>query len=57
MKYALPHLAKTKGAIVNNGSLVADVAMPGLTLYSATKGAVHTLTRTAALESSRPAFA
>lgn len=50
MKHALPHLVKTKGAIVNNGSIVADVGIPGLTLYSATKGAVHTLTRTAALE-------
>ena len=50
MKHALPHLTKTKGAIVNNGSIVADVGFAGPTLYSATKGAVHTLTRTAAIE-------
>jgi len=50
MKHALPHLAKTKGAIVNNGSIVADVGLPATTLYSTTKGAVHTLTRTAAIE-------
>ncbi len=50
MKHALPHLAKTKGAIVNNGSVVADIGMAGTTLYSASKGAVHTLTRTAAIE-------
>ncbi len=50
MKLALPHLAKTKGSIVNNGSIVADIGLTGLTLYSATKGAVHTLTRTAAIE-------
>jgi NAD(P)-dependent dehydrogenase (short-subunit alcohol dehydrogenase family) len=50
MKYALPHLVKTKGAIVNNGSIVADVGLTNLTLYSMTKGAVHTLTRTAAME-------
>jgi NAD(P)-dependent dehydrogenase (short-subunit alcohol dehydrogenase family) len=50
MKHALPHLAKTKGAIVNNGSIVADVGIPGATLYSATKGAVQALTRTAAVE-------
>jgi NAD(P)-dependent dehydrogenase (short-subunit alcohol dehydrogenase family) len=50
MKHALPHLTKTKGAIVNNGSIVADVGIAGLTLYATTKGAVHTLTRTAAIE-------
>ncbi|MGO8969424.1 MAG: SDR family NAD(P)-dependent oxidoreductase [Myxococcaceae bacterium] len=50
MKHALPHLAKTKGTIVNNGSIVADVGLAGTTLYSMTKGAVHTLTRAAAME-------
>ena len=50
MKHALPHLVKTKGSIVNNSSIVGEVGMPGLTLYSATKGAVHALTRSAAVE-------
>jgi NAD(P)-dependent dehydrogenase (short-subunit alcohol dehydrogenase family) len=50
MKHALPHLAKTKGAIVNNGSVVADIGMAGTTVYSASKGAVHAMTRTAAIE-------
>jgi NAD(P)-dependent dehydrogenase (short-subunit alcohol dehydrogenase family) len=50
MKHALPHLAKTHGTIVNNGSVVADIGLPGTTIYSASKGAVHTLTRTAAME-------
>jgi len=50
MKHALPQLAKTRGAIVNNGSVVADIGLAGTTLYSASKGAVHTLTRTAAIE-------
>jgi NAD(P)-dependent dehydrogenase (short-subunit alcohol dehydrogenase family) len=50
MKHALPHLSKAKGSIVNNGSIVADVGLAGTTLYSSTKGAVHTLTRTAAIE-------
>jgi NAD(P)-dependent dehydrogenase (short-subunit alcohol dehydrogenase family) len=50
MKHALPHLVKTKGTIVNNGSVVADIGLAGTTLYSATKGAVHALTRTAAIE-------
>ena len=50
MKYALPHLVKTKGSIVNNGSVVGEVGIPNTSIYSATKGAVHALTRTAALE-------
>jgi NAD(P)-dependent dehydrogenase (short-subunit alcohol dehydrogenase family) len=50
MKHALPHLSKTKGSIVNNSSVVADLGFPGMTVYSATKGAVNSLTRTAAIE-------
>jgi len=50
MKHALPHLARTHGTIVNNGSVVADIGLAGTTIYSASKGAVHTLTRTAAIE-------
>jgi len=50
MKYALPHLAKTKGTIVNNGSVVGEVGFPDASIYSATKGAVHALTRAGALE-------
>jgi len=50
MKHALPHLAKTKGSIVNNGSVVGEVGFPDATIYSATKGAVHALTRAAAME-------
>jgi len=50
MKYALPFLTKTKGTIVNNGSVVAEVGFPDASIYSATKGAVHALTRAAAME-------
>jgi NAD(P)-dependent dehydrogenase (short-subunit alcohol dehydrogenase family) len=50
MKHALPHLAKTRGSIVNNGSVVADIGFPHSTIYSASKGAVHALTRAAAVE-------
>jgi len=50
MKYALPHLAKTRGNIVNNGSVAGEVGFPGTTIYSASKGAVHALTRAAAIE-------
>jgi len=50
MKHALPHLVKTKGTIVNNGSVVGEVGFPDSSIYSATKGAVHALTRAAGIE-------
>ena len=50
IREALPHLKKTRGVIVNNSSVVADIGFAGTTLYSATKGAVHALTRAAAIE-------
>ncbi len=50
MKHALPHLVKTKGTIVNNGSVVGEVGFPDSSIYSASKGAVHALTRAAAME-------
>ena len=39
-----------KGTIVNNSSVVADIGFPNSSIYSATKGAVNALTRTAAME-------
>ena len=50
MKHALPHLARTKGTIVNNGSVVGEVGFADFSIYSATKGAVHALSRAAAME-------
>ncbi len=50
MKHALPHLTATKGAIVNNSSVAAELGMAGTTIYAASKGAITTLTRTAAIE-------
>jgi len=50
MKHALPHLTATKGAIINNSSVAADLGMAGTTIYAASKGAITTLTRTAAIE-------
>jgi len=50
MKHALPHLAKTKGNIVNNSSVVAEAGFPNFSIYSASKGAVNALTRAAAME-------
>src|SRR5690606_35761514 len=42
---ALPHLAETKGAVVNIGSVNAYAGEPGLLAYSVSKGALMTLTR------------
>jgi NAD(P)-dependent dehydrogenase (short-subunit alcohol dehydrogenase family) len=50
MKHALPHLTKTKGAIVNNSSVAADLGLAGTTIYASSKGAIQTMTRTAAIE-------
>jgi NAD(P)-dependent dehydrogenase (short-subunit alcohol dehydrogenase family) len=50
MKHALPHLTATKGVIINNSSVAADLGMAGTTLYAASKGAITTMTRTAAIE-------
>ncbi|PCI31908.1 MAG: short-chain dehydrogenase [Alphaproteobacteria bacterium] len=49
VQYARPHLKKTKGAVVNFGSISAKVAQPGRCLYPMTKGAIHQLTRNEAL--------
>ncbi|MBO9578682.1 MAG: SDR family oxidoreductase [Microbacteriaceae bacterium] len=43
-------LIETRGAIVNTGSMSGLIGMPDQTLYGATKGAVHQLTRMAAIE-------
>jgi NAD(P)-dependent dehydrogenase (short-subunit alcohol dehydrogenase family) len=40
IKHAAPHLAVTKGTIVNNASVAADVGMAGTTIYAASKGAI-----------------
>lgn len=50
MKHALPHLQRSRGTIINNSSVAADLGMAGTTIYAASKGAITTLTRTAAIE-------
>lgn len=50
IREAVPHLKKTRGVIINNSSVVADVGFPNTAIYSASKGAVHALTRSAAIE-------
>ena len=51
MKFGIPALERAGGgAVVNTASLAGIVGVPGFSAYSATKGAVVALTRTAALE-------
>ncbi len=38
------------GAIVFNGSVLANIAFPGTSIYSASKGGISALTRAAAVE-------
>ncbi|MFZ2198458.1 MAG: SDR family NAD(P)-dependent oxidoreductase, partial [Thermodesulfovibrionales bacterium] len=48
-KYAAPHLAKTKGSIVNIASTRALMSEPDTAAYSASKGGVVALTHSLAL--------
>lgn len=53
MKHEIPAIARQGGAIVNVSSIVGDIAMPGASIYAASKHAVNGLTRAAALETAR----
>lgn len=48
--YALPHLKKTKGSIVNIGSKVAETGQGNTSGYAASKGGINALTREWAVE-------
>lgn len=50
MKYEIPQMLKTGGAIVNCSSVAGVVGFPGIGIYSASKHAVIGLTKAAALE-------
>lgn len=50
MKAARPHLAKTKGSIVNFGSISSRVAQTGRWLYPVSKAAILQLTRNQAMD-------
>ena len=50
MAKCLPHLAKTKGAIVNIGSIEGLAANPLHSAYAASKGGIHALTKAAAVD-------
>jgi NAD(P)-dependent dehydrogenase (short-subunit alcohol dehydrogenase family) len=50
MKYEIPVILKNGGAIVNTSSIVGQVGMAGMGVYTASKHAVNGFTRSAALE-------
>lgn len=52
-KYALPHLRKTKGNIINVSSLVGHIGQPGATTYVATKGGISAFTRALAIDEAK----
>lgn len=52
-KQALPHLRKTKGSIINMGSLVSIIGQECATTYCATKGGISGFTKSLAIEESR----
>lgn len=49
-KYAVPHLKKTKGTIINNSSSVAFKGVANRAAYTASKGAVLSMTRAMAAD-------
>lgn len=53
IKTALPYLRKTKGVIINTGSVLGLQGDEGACAYTATKGAIQTLTRTIACDEAR----
>lgn len=52
-KYALPHLRKTKGSIINMGSLVSVMGQEAGSIYCAAKGGINAFTKSLAIEESR----
>jgi len=52
-KHAIPHLMKTRGAVVNMTSMVGVVGQPNAAAYSSTKGGIIALTKNLALDYAR----
>ena len=49
-KFALPHLRKVKGNIINMSSLVSSIGQAGATTYVATKGGITAFTKALAVD-------
>lgn len=52
-KYAIPHLRKTRGAIVNMSSILSQVAQERTAGYTASKGGIISMTKAIAIEEAR----
>lgn len=52
-KYALPHLRKVKGSIVNIGSLVTQMGQPNAPIYVAAKSGMDGLTKALAIDEAK----
>ncbi|XP_072045041.1 L-fucose dehydrogenase-like [Amphiura filiformis] len=52
-KYALPHLRKTKGNIINMSSLVAKIGQSHAVPYVTTKGGIDAMTRAMAVDEAK----
>ncbi len=52
-KYALPHIRKVRGSIINMGSLVGTMGQQLATIYCATKGGISAFTKALAIEEAR----
>lgn len=52
-KYAIPHLRKTKGSIINMSSILSKIGQEQTAGYSSTKGGINSMTQTIAIEEAR----
>lgn len=52
-KFAIPHLRKTKGSIINMSSILSKVGQEQTVGYSSTKGGINSMTQTIAIEEAR----
>ncbi|ELU16268.1 hypothetical protein CAPTEDRAFT_105919, partial [Capitella teleta] len=52
-KYAMPHLRKVQGCVINDSSLVAQIGQVGAVPYVTTKGAITAMTRAMAVDEAK----
>lgn len=52
-KFTIPYLRKSRGSIVNIGSVLGSTGKEGATLYCSTKGAIESFSRTLAIDEAR----
>ena len=52
-KYALPYLRKSKGSIINMSSILGHAGQEGSSIYTATKGAIISFTKSLAMDEAK----